>query len=932
MIKFYSLICLISFSTMVDAQTVFVSEDFENNLSSFSQTGGSYYSGLSGSGDRPTLASFASGNTSGLGVSSGTLTLNSGALVTTGFTNCQLQFRLASFSIGSTSNGADVGDLVRIDISPDGGQTYYPTLQVAGNANAWWSFSTGTGLAVANFDGDNTPIIFSPSGGGGRTNDGYSTVKVTGLPAVADLRIRIVVLNNAINERWIIDELSVSTAAGPAPATALRITGINPASPNANGAFSLNIETVDASQQPSPVTVATPLQLSVSTGNGVLAGAVSGTIAAGSSSLTMSGISYSLVEAGVVLTATAGSGSSLAPANSAPIQFRSPATRLAFAGWPSTAIVNTSSAAFTVESRRPDGSVDSSFNGVVSLAKIAGPGIITGTVSSSIVNGVSAFPGLQFSTAGTYQLEATASGLLPDSAIITVATLQPFSSGNLIVYRVGDGSTTLSNAAAPVFLDEWTTSGILQRSIALPVTAQNSNKRLTASGTSQNEGLLTRSVDKQYLLLTGYEAAVGTASVATTTASSINRIVARVDVNAAVNTTTSLAISSGNSIRSAASIDGNNLWIGTGAGIYYSSLGSTTAILLTSTNTRNVGIFDGQLYGSTASGTSYRAFAVGTGIPTSTGQTLTALPGFPLSGNPNAFYFADLDASIAGVDVLYCADESATGLQKFSLVGGNWVANGSVAVIGNGLRGLTGIVNGNTVTLYGTSAGSIFRFTDPSGYNGNFTATPLLLATAAANTVFRGIAFAPEALSAGPLPVRFSFVSAREVHGRTTIGWTNATEENIDHYEVERSTDGIHFNRIGNTFPVANDNSAASYSFIDAEFIAQDRFYRISGLEHDGNEYYSSIVRVRTVMTGEDFSIAPNPVNGGKLHLLIQNLPKGPYRITILNSTHQVVKRENLMYNGGSLSALVQVYDLKPGIYLVRLSGGVQLSKWIVIL
>jgi len=932
MIKFYSLICLLSFGSFLNAQTVLVSEDFENSLTSFTQTGGSFYSGLSGSGDRPALSSFASGNAGALGVSSGTLTLTSGPLVTTGFPNSQLQFRLASFSIGSTSNGADAGDLVRVDISADGGQTYSPTLQVAGNANAWWGYASGTGLASASYDGDNTPILFSPIGGGGRTSDGYSTVKISGLPAVADLRIRIVVINNSVNERWVIDELSVSTPAGPSPATALRIAAVNPQSPNANAMFSLDIETVDASQQPAPVQSATSVQLSVSTGNGILAGTLSATIAAGSSSLTLPGISYSLPETGVILTVTAVPGSNLTAANSSPIQFRSAATKLAFAGWPPTAIVNTTSTAFAIESRRPDGSIDSSFNGLVSLSKIAGPGLITGTVSTSVINGTAAFGGLQFSSAGTYQVQASTTGLDSDTATINVTILQPFSSGNLVVYRVGDGSASLSSAAAPVFLDEWTPAGVLQRSLALPVTAQNSNKRLTASGSSQNEGLLTRSVDKQYLLLTGYEAAVGTASVATTTASSINRIIARVDVQATINTSTSLAIASGNSIRSAASIDGTNLWIGTGAGIYYSSLGNTTATLLTSTNTRSVGIFDGQLYGSTASGTSFRLFSVGTGIPLSTAQTLAALPGFPLSGNPNAFYFADLDGSVPGIDVLYCADESATGLQKFSLVANSWVANGSIPVGGNALRGLTGMVNGNAVTLFGTNPGSIFRFTDPSGYNGNFTATPQLVATAAANTVFRGIAMAPEALAAGPLPVRFSFVSARELHGGTIIEWTNVTEENIERYDIERSTDGIHFNRIGKVLPKANNNHSASYSFVDGEFIVSDRYYRIKALENDGSQHYSSIVRIRPVMSGDHFSVSPNPVTGGKLQLLLQKLPVGPYRITILNTAHQVVIRETLMYGGGTLSALVQVYDLKPGIYLVRLSGGVQLSKWIVIL
>ncbi|MEI9947639.1 MAG: hypothetical protein WDO74_01285 [Pseudomonadota bacterium] len=56
-----------------------------------------------------------------------------------------------------------------------------------------------------------------------------------------------------------------------------------------------------------------------------------------------------------------------------------------------------------------------------------------------------------------------------------------------------------------------------------------------------------------------------------------------------------------------------------------------------------------------------------------------------------------------------------------------------------------------TVTLYATrkggggaaGGGELVSVVDASGYNGAFASTPTLLVTAAANTAFRGVAFAP---------------------------------------------------------------------------------------------------------------------------------------------------------------------------------------------
>ncbi len=46
-----------------------------------------------------------------------------------------------------------------------------------------------------------------------------------------------------------------------------------------------------------------------------------------------------------------------------------------------------------------------------------------------------------------------------------------FTGGDVVVYRVGDGGSALTNAAAPVFLDEYTSGGTKVQSVALPTTS-----------------------------------------------------------------------------------------------------------------------------------------------------------------------------------------------------------------------------------------------------------------------------------------------------------------------------------------------------------------------------------------------------------------------------------------------------------------------------
>jgi hypothetical protein len=349
----------------------------------------------------------------------------------------------------------------------------------------------------------------------------------------------------------------------------------------------------------------------------------------------------------------------------------------------------------------------------------------------------------------------------------SAASAAPFTSGNVVVCRVGSGApAALINTGNPVFLDEYTSAGALVQSIAMPttVTAITPNKALVASGTASSECGLTRSADGKFLIVTGYGAPIPTAGLAGSTAATVNRVIGVVDAAGSVNTTTSLTdYASGNNPRSAASTNGTDLWIAGGAGgVRYTTVGSTTSTDLTSTvasgtfaNVRQVNIFGGQLYASSGSGTNtFRGVeTIGTGLPTSAAQTVTRLPGLTDATSPStySYYLADLSTVVAGFDTLYVADDGAGALQKFSLVSGSWVSNGIIGVTADAYRGLTATTSGTSVTLFATrkggsaatGGGELVTLTDASGYNTPFTGTPALLATAATNTAFRGVALSP---------------------------------------------------------------------------------------------------------------------------------------------------------------------------------------------
>ena len=350
-------------------------------------------------------------------------------------------------------------------------------------------------------------------------------------------------------------------------------------------------------------------------------------------------------------------------------------------------------------------------------------------------------------------------------------------SDSIVVYRVGTGANSLVSTGNSAFLDEYSRTGTLIQSIDLGI---------ISSGTASSEGFINRSGDGRYIIATGYASTWAT-SISGSTSAANARVIATIDASGNVDSTTRLSnYSSGNNPRSAWSADGSSFYgVGGTGGIVYADLGATTGTAVTPTGTgllsnmRVIDVYNNQLYAS-ASSTTFRLATTGGAPASTTGQTLLNLSGWSTSaGSPYAYFLADLNNAVAGLDTAYVADD-ALGLLKYSLVGGTWTLNGTIGVAGGSgdlYRGLDAEIVGGSVNIFATrkggsaaaGGGELVMITDTAGYNAAFsTTTPTLLATAAANTAFRGVSLStvPEPSSAALLGIGMVALVAVRALGR----------------------------------------------------------------------------------------------------------------------------------------------------------------------
>ncbi|PWT88454.1 MAG: hypothetical protein C5B54_10630, partial [Acidobacteria bacterium] len=178
-------------------------------------------------------------------------------------------------------------------------------------------------------------------------------------------------------------------------------------------------------------------------------------------------------------------------------------------------------------------------------------------------------------------------------------------------------------------------------------------------------------------------------------------------------------------------------------------------------------------------------------------------------------------------------------------------------------------------------------------------------------------------------PVTFGDIKGYAKNGGIQIDWIVYTEYNVNHYEIERSANGVQqFATVGRT-PA---NNQSEYEWLDVSPMNGNNFYRIKSVDIDGNISYSIIIRVNFSHDG-DISVYPNPAQKGHVSFQSANLQKGTYTLKIINSNGQEVYKQNFVHEGGAFSETISLpAGIKSGMYSLQLITGneVRIKTFIV--
>jgi Developmentally Regulated MAPK Interacting Protein. len=171
------------------------------------------------------------------------------------------------------------------------------------------------------------------------------------------------------------------------------------------------------------------------------------------------------------------------------------------------------------------------------------------------------------------------------------------------------------------------------------------------------------------------------------------------------------------------------------------------------------------------------------------------------------------------------------------------------------------------------------------------------------------------ALPAGMLPLK-----ASQVNNTVQLKWGTVWEQDTKHFEIWRSSDGVHFETLVATVPAkGSSNNTVNYTAIDQAPLNGKNYYRVKQVDLDGDASYSNIAVIDITLPVTLTAVYPNPA---KATLTLEYITDkaGTVNVAIIDGKGAVVQRTQFNAQAGRNIRSLQVAALAKGIYALQIT------------
>jgi hypothetical protein len=179
------------------------------------------------------------------------------------------------------------------------------------------------------------------------------------------------------------------------------------------------------------------------------------------------------------------------------------------------------------------------------------------------------------------------------------------------------------------------------------------------------------------------------------------------------------------------------------------------------------------------------------------------------------------------------------------------------------------------------------------------------------------------------LPLIINQFNGNYADGIIQLGWNTYSEINIEHFDIERSTDGNDFRQIGKINTASGQlNSNANYNYLDIIAQRGTNYYRLAMVDNNGNYNYSKTIMVNVDVKGISVMIVyPNPFSK-KVQIRVNADKAEKVAINIINSNGILMSTQEAQTQIGDNNIGINKVDALPGgIYYIEVVSSTRSLK-----
>lgn len=177
------------------------------------------------------------------------------------------------------------------------------------------------------------------------------------------------------------------------------------------------------------------------------------------------------------------------------------------------------------------------------------------------------------------------------------------------------------------------------------------------------------------------------------------------------------------------------------------------------------------------------------------------------------------------------------------------------------------------------------------------------------------------------LPVTFESMTLTQESNIISIEWSVSTENNLSHYELFASKDGMNWESIYIQQSAGNTSHHKSYNFrYTIEENMQTIYFKLKSVDLDGKEFNLALealsLNASYILGDKDLTIFPNPATESSVvTILVNKQSAGDVELRFYDYAGKLISSSSLKAEKGNNQFALEINNLQKGSYFVSVNS-----------